>query len=200
MSESKLLDEAETKALLLELARLKRENESLRQRVAELTDLSDRDPLLGVLNRRAFLRELERVQAYSVRHALKASIVFFDLNGLGRINNRHGHEAGDEALRCICRTVRACVRSSDLFGRLGGDEFGLVFVGTDIPATERKMEMIEETLAETRIDAGLTPGGITVSITYGVHAIGGNCSAESLIAQADQAFYVRKGRHGTMQP
>lgn len=184
----------------MELARLRRENEDLRLRVAELTDLSDQDPLLGVLNRRAFLRELGRVQAYSKRHDLVAAIVFFDLDGLAEINNRHGHEAGDESLRCVCRTVRACVRASDLLGRLGGDEFGLVLVGTSAADADRKMQAICDTLSQTRVEAGLDPKGLQVSITYGVQSILSDCAPEALIARADEQFYGRKGRNGFTQP
>jgi diguanylate cyclase (GGDEF)-like protein len=184
----------------MELARLRRENEDLRLRVAELTDLSDQDPLLGVLNRRAFLRELGRVQAYSKRHGLVAAIVFFDLDGLAEINNRHGHEAGDESLRCVCRTVRACIRASDLLGRLGGDEFGLVLVGTAAADADRKMQAICDTLSQTRVQAGLDPKGLKISITYGVQSILPDCAPEALIARADEQFYGRKGRNGFTRP
>ncbi len=194
MSEDRPISADEAKTLLLELARLREENEDLRQRVVELTDLSDQDPLLEVLNRRAFLRELQRVQAFSRRHALTASIVFFDLDGLTSINNRHGHEAGDEALRAVCRAVRDRVRSSDLLGRLGGDEFGLVLVGAAPGEAQAKMQEIADILTNNPVKAGLACDGFAVSITYGIEPIVPDCAPEILIARADEAFYGRKGR------
>ena len=194
MSDERPISAEEAKTLLMELAQLREENDDLRRRVAELTDLSDKDPLLDALNRRAFLRELQRVQAFSRRHALTASIVFFDLDGLASINNRHGHEAGDEALRTVCGAVRDQVRSSDLLGRLGGDEFGLVLVGATPRDAQAKMQEIVEVLSDKRVKAGLACDGFGVSITYGIEPIVPDCAPEMLIARADEAFYGRKGR------
>lgn len=190
----------EAKSLLVELARLRQENAELRSRVAELVDLSDSDPLLKILNRRAFLREVKRLQAYCARHGLAASLVFFDLDDLAGVNNRHGHAAGDEALRLVCRIVCETVRGSDIVGRLGGDEFGLLLVGADSSAAREKIEGISRAIESERVEAGFSNEGFAVSITYGVEALDGESPPEVILSRADRDFYGRKGRNGLTPP
>jgi diguanylate cyclase (GGDEF)-like protein len=182
----------EAKTLLLEVAKLREENAALRSRVAELTDLSDSDPLLKILNRRAFLREMRRLQAYCARHGLAASLVFFDLDDLAGVNNRHGHAAGDEALRHVCEAVAGQVRGSDILGRLGGDEFGLLLVGADPTAAREKMDELSRRISGQAVQAGLSQEGFKVSITYGVEALDGESAPENILSRADQDFYGRK--------
>src|SRR5579875_145629 len=108
------------------VVRLKAENAVLRARLAEAERLADHDALIPVLNRRAFSRELARTIAYCERYGAAASLVFFDLDGFKAVNDAHGHAAGDAALRAVAEVLTANVRDSDLVGRLGGDEFGVI--------------------------------------------------------------------------
>src|SRR5438309_715871 len=103
----------EVAALQREIAELRQEIARLEGRLAEAEGLADRDSLTPLLNRRAFMRELARAQAYLQRYGGPASVVFFDLDGLKTINDRFGHAAGDAALDAVARQLIAHVRASD---------------------------------------------------------------------------------------
>ena len=102
------------------------EIERLNRRVAEIELLADRDALTPVLNRRAFMRELQRTIAFCERYEATASLVFFDLDGFKAVNDQYGHAAGDAALLWVAATLADHVRESDVVGRLGGDEFAVI--------------------------------------------------------------------------
>src|SRR5581483_1972703 len=95
-------------------------------RIVELERLADEDALMPVANRRAFVRELSRMIAFTQRYGLPSSVVYFDINGMKQINDSHGHTAGDAALQHIAKILVDNIRSSDLVGRLGGDEFAVI--------------------------------------------------------------------------
>ena len=112
--------------LLNQIGTLRAEIEANNARIAELEDLADKDPLAPVVNRRAFARELERTKAYVDRYGSGASLIYLDVDGLKDINDRYGHATGDKVLLAVAETLVANIRSSDLVGRLGGDEFGII--------------------------------------------------------------------------
>jgi len=112
--------------LTAENERLNYEIAQMRLRVIELERAADTDPLVPVFNRRAFMRELSRAQAVNARYDIPSSLIFFDLNGFKRINDRFGHGIGDDLLRKIGTVIVSGVRSCDLVARLGGDEFGVL--------------------------------------------------------------------------
>ena len=94
--------------------------------IAELEARADVDPLLDILNRRGFERELKRSLAYVQRYGGEAALLFVDLDGFKAINDRHGHAAGDALLKAVARELTGHVRASDTVARLGGDEFGVL--------------------------------------------------------------------------
>src|SRR4051794_32728089 len=103
-----------------EIEALRQEVAELRRRLAAAGKLADVDALAPVLNRRAFLRELERALDYLSRYGGQACLLYFDLDGFKGVNDRFGHAAGDEALKAVASRLLARVRRSDLVGRLGG--------------------------------------------------------------------------------
>ena len=105
----------------------------------ELEARADIDPLLDILNRRGFERELKRALAYVKRYGTQAALMFIDLDGFKAVNDRHGHGAGDALLKAVARELIGHVRASDVVGRLGGDEFGVVIwhVG-EVQASRRR--------------------------------------------------------------
>ena len=176
--------------LRAEVERLKRELEDARARIAELEARADVDPLLDILNRRGFERELTRSLAYVKRYGTPAALLYIDLDGFKAINDRHGHAAGDELLKLVAGELAAHVRASDVVGRLGGDEFGVLMWNAGKPQA-----MMRARDLEIRIEAiGLARGAARLSVgaSVGVALLRGELDAAALIDLADKAMYARK--------
>ncbi len=177
--------------LMAELAALRQEVGSSRSRLAELERLVDQDVLLvSVSNRRAFLRHLERTIKQIGRYGTAASLVYFDVNGLKTINDRFGHASGDAALLHVADALQAETRGSDVVGRLGGDEFGVVLVYVDETIAHVKASRLAAmiTARELVCDDERVP----VSVAYGVHRLQPEQSPDDALAAADRAMYAQK--------
>ena len=173
-----------------EIADLRAELARLNARLAEAEGLADRDTLTPLVNRRAFMRELARAQAFAERYAAPASLVYIDLDGLKAVNDRFGHAAGDAALKAIAERLLAHVRASDVVGRLGGDEFAVILVQTDGFQAEAKAASLALAVAAEPID-GLEPG-VALSVSWGVAELRAGVAPEVALAEADAAMYVAK--------
>lgn len=176
--------------LLEEIENLRAEIEANNERIAELEDLADRDPLTPVINRRAFVRELDRAKAYGTRYGNGASLIYLDLDGMKAINDRYGHSTGDKALLAVAETLVSNVRSSDLVGRLGGDEFGIMLARADQADAQKKARLLMKIIDDIEIRSG--DDIIPVSVSYGIVELGSQETAESALAAADRAMYQRK--------
>jgi len=176
--------------LLSEIEELRVEVGRLKSRLNEAEDLADMDPLTPLLNRRAFLRELHRVVTFAQRYGGPASLIYFDLDGFKAVNDRFGHAAGDLALKAVADRLTANVRESDVVGRLGGDEFGVILVQADLGAALAKAQALAAAVEAEPIQCGewLAP----LKISFGVRQIDADISAEQALADADQAMYARK--------
>jgi diguanylate cyclase (GGDEF)-like protein len=176
--------------LLTEVDELRREVARLKARLDEAEALADRDGLTPVFNRRAFLRELRRVITFSQRYGSPASLIYFDLDGFKTVNDRFGHAAGDAALKAVAERLVAQVRESDVVGRLGGDEFGVILVQADMTAALAKAAALAEAIAAQPVQCGewLAP----LKASFGVRQIDPGRSAEDVLAEADKAMYARK--------
>ncbi len=97
-----------------------------RRHIARLEAHADTDFLLDIPNRRGFERELNRSIAYVKRYRASAALLVVDVDRLKPINDRFGHAAGDHLLKTIVGILSANIRKSDMLGRLGGDEFGIL--------------------------------------------------------------------------
>ena len=179
-------------ALMAEVEQLRRRLEDTRQRIGYLEKLADEDPLMPVVNRRAFVRELTRMMAYSQRYGVPASIVYFDINSMKQVNDAYGHSAGDAVLLAVAKVLLDNVRSADVVGRLGGDELGVVLVQTDQALAERKAAELAALIEAHEVPwAGTT---LRVSVAYGIHAFAQDDSAGAVIDAADRAMYETKNR------
>jgi diguanylate cyclase (GGDEF)-like protein len=175
---------AEIEALRAELARTQR-------RLAEVELLADRDALTPVLNRRAFTRELHRMLAYCQRYEAQASLVFLDMDGFKTVNDVHGHAAGDAALQAVATTLAEHVRESDVVGRLGGDEFGVILAQAGREAADAKaLDLQKRVEAEPLVFDGKA---IPLRLSYGVRTFEPGMEAARMLAEADAAMFLRKG-------
>ncbi|HET6970119.1 MAG TPA: GGDEF domain-containing protein [Phenylobacterium sp.] len=181
---------AAIQTLLAELDDLRGEVARLKARLAEAEATADRDALTPLLNRRAFLRELNRVRTFAQRYGAPASLVYFDLDGFKAINDRYGHPAGDAALKAVADRLIAHVRESDVVGRLGGDEFAVVLVQADRTTAEAKAAALAQEIEREPLRFGEWTAPIHLS--FGVREIVADEPAEALIAAADKAMFAAK--------
>jgi diguanylate cyclase (GGDEF)-like protein len=196
--ESAAIDESELPpAVRAALARARAENAAMRQqledaraRIVQLERLADEDALAPVANRRAFVRELSRMIAFSQRYGPAASVVYFDVNNMKHINDTHGHPAGDAALRHIAEILCKNVRSSDIVGRLGGDEFGVILAQTNQEQATAKAIALSEEIGKSPLCWGKHE--IPVSAAYGVYSFSGGDDPQDAIQAADKAMYQQK--------
>ncbi len=179
-------------SLMNEVQTLRTELAQAREQLGDLEKLADRDPLLDVFNRRAFVRELDRAMAMIDRYGMKASLVFIDLNDLKKINDGKGHGAGDAALAHIATVVSAQVRQTDVLGRLGGDEFGLLLTQADQQTAEHKAGELTSAVAATPVR--WKSGEFTAHISCGVVEIIKGQTADEAMERADSAMYEVKAR------
>lgn len=179
-------------SLMTEVQELRAELAQTRDRLDELEKLADRDPLLDILNRRAFVRELDRILAMASRYDVQSCLVFIDMNDLKQINDQRGHAAGDAALKHVASALSANIRQTDIAGRLGGDEFGLLLTHVGHETAEEKAAGLAELVSKTPV--AYNGASYTVEISFGVVPITKGASAEHAMELADSAMYEAKRR------
>jgi diguanylate cyclase (GGDEF)-like protein len=164
----------------------------------ELRSLAMRDQLTGAYSRRAFKQELQRATLLALRHDQELSLVMFDLDHFKTINDTYGHPAGDAVLASVGINTAKELRRTDLLGRLGGEEFGLLLPSTGVDPALGVAEMLRDRLERQPIDIPLHEP-IFVTASFGVAALGADArDADTLWSNADQALYAAKhaGRNG----
>ena len=176
--------------LFTEIDELRKEVTRLKAHLAEAEELADSDVLTPLLNRRAFVRELQRNLAFVQRYGAPSSVVYFDLDGFKGVNDRFGHAGGDEALKAVAQRLLGAVRESDVVGRLGGDEFGVILVQADLATATAKAAQIAAAVEGEAVGVGdwMTP----IHLTWGVRQIEAASTVEGLLADADRAMFASK--------
>ena len=177
-------------SLMTEVDQLRHDLEALRRRLQEAEAEADLDPLVPTLNRRAFVRELSRVISFSERYSFKASLVYFDLNDFKKINDDFGHTCGDMVLLHVANVLAENVRESDVVGRLGGDEFGVILARADEQVAATKAEQLRNAIAAK--PASFENREIYISVTPGVSTFRAGDDAGVALDRADQAMYESK--------
>jgi diguanylate cyclase (GGDEF)-like protein len=170
--------------------RLKSELRIARARITELEARADIDPLLDILNRRGFERELARSIAYVKRYGTDAVLIYLDLDGFKAVNDRCGHSAGDDLLKAVAAALSGRVRASDVVGRLGGDEFALLMWNVSEAHAVAKARDLEEAVAAVKVERGAI--ALSVGASAGIAALSPLDTPAQAIDAADRAMYVRK--------
>jgi diguanylate cyclase (GGDEF)-like protein len=176
------------------LIRMVLEHEAIQR---EMARQARTDPLTGLLNRRAFLEEMARHIERLDREGQPGTLLFADLDDFKSVNDRLGHEVGDQVLLRAANMLRDTVRPSDLVARLGGDEFALWLNGADhMTAAERAERLCVEMPRELRKIAGEDGTGPGVSVGIATREAGTNEPIDNLLRRADVAMYAvkRSGR------
>jgi diguanylate cyclase (GGDEF)-like protein len=170
--------------------RLEQEQQRTRGLLTQLERLSHEDPLTGLANRRRWDAELSVVCAAGRESGEPVSLVLVDLDHFKRINDRHGHAAGDEALKAVADLLRSRLRAGELAARLGGDEIGILLPGTDRARADGLAEQLRREAA-LLAPADLEPGELTLSL--GVSSGTGTLAYPlELMSCADAQLYCAK--------
>jgi len=164
------------------------------ERVAQqLEVMATQDGLTGCLNRSATDALLAHTLQLGRREGTPVAFVLLDLDNFKQVNDQHGHSTGDLVLRRFSEVVRHRLRASDVFGRTGGEEFGLVLPATDAAGARYLVELVREAVEQMAITDGRhRPVVVTVSAGVAVADAQAKVSAERLYGRADQALYEAK--------
>ena len=152
--------------------------------------MARRDGLTGLFNRQYFLDEAQRQLQYCRKSARDACLVLIDLDHFKNINDTHGHVVGDEVLKRAVIACQAHLRSTDIFGRLGGEEFGILLPECTLERVSARVEQLRLAIAETPAGDALC---VPVSASFGVATTA--CSGyelRQLLIHADDALYQAK--------
>jgi diguanylate cyclase (GGDEF)-like protein len=158
---------------------------------AELRYLADHDSLTGLLNRRCFRGKLDRYVSFAARYGGQGAVMIIDIDGLKEVNDRLGHQPGDNLIRRVAEILRERVRTTDLVARLSGDEFAVLMPQTDTAGALQLAEDLRAEVAEG-FPTGSELGEATISV--GVTIFGGerDNGSEAVLVAADQAMYRAK--------
>jgi diguanylate cyclase (GGDEF)-like protein len=150
-------------------------------------NLSRRDPLTGLLNRRGFMEAVITETHRMVRHRRPLTIAYIDVDNFKLINDRYGHEAGDEFLTGLGRNMAARLRITDCLARVGGDEFAILLPETDEAAARRVLGEIHQALL--RFSSG---HNVAATVSVGSVTFASALEPDAMIAMADHAMYAIK--------
>ncbi len=195
----KPVDACELKARLNTGQRIVRLQQQLLDAQRQLQVQATRDALTGLWNRAAILEILGRELLRAEREGRAMGVILADLDNFKRINDVHGHLAGDDALQEIARRMTTVLRAYDTLGRYGGEEFLIVLPGCDAQASLRLAERVREYVAVNPVE--LTDARVDMTMSLGVAACEGAAGEPSaLLRAADIALYGAKaaGRNRIM--
>ena len=191
-------DPAELDARVMAALRVKALHDQLEDANRRLAAQAMEDELTGLANRRHGARELARAVALAVRHGHALALARVDVDHFKRINDTHGHQAGDEVLGEVARRLAGAVRSGDELARWGGDEFVAILPDTDREGALRAAERMRAAVASAPVRVAGTEVPVTISVGW-AHWVGD--TPDDLLARADRSLYQAKdlGRN-TVRP
>jgi diguanylate cyclase (GGDEF)-like protein len=170
---------------------LKQSEIALRKALEEVERLAITDSLTGLYNHRHLFELAGREFQRARRYQLPLSVMMVDIDEFKRVNDTHGHAAGDQILQGVAECCRRELREVDVIGRYGGDEFVALLPETGLPAACQVAERLRKSIAEKTLDT--KAGRISVTVSLGIAALGDeHLTPDSLLDRADQALYVAK--------
>jgi diguanylate cyclase (GGDEF)-like protein len=187
---AKRSERSDAALLAAEVERLVQQLAAARRQLAALEARADIDPLTELPNRRTFERELASSLAYVKRHGTPAALLYLDLDDFKRVNDRHGHSAGDALLRAVASVLGRHVRESDVVARIGGDEFALLLWNCDAANAAAKALALEAAIGRTT--ATHDGAVLTIGASVGTAVLLPLDQPAETIERSDRAMYARK--------
>jgi diguanylate cyclase (GGDEF)-like protein len=165
--------------------------EAAQKTETELRYLADHDPLTALLNRRAFRVRLDTFVNFAARYGGRGAVMVIDVDGLKEVNDKLGHQQGDNLIRRVATVLRERVRATDIVARLSGDEFAVLMPQSDVEGAlqlgdDLRIQVAEDFASEPDLVGATISVGITM---FGAESDGG---AEAVLAAADEAMYRAK--------
>lgn len=161
----------------------------IRQKTEELAHT---DELTGIANRRHFTLLAEREVDRADRTGQPLALLMLDIDHFKRINDRHGHALGDQALKAFCRACEQVLRKTDVFGRVGGEEFAILMPDTDQQTALAVAGRLRDAVAQAEV-RGADGTTVPFTVSIGVSAVaGGGRQLDELLSRADAALYQAK--------
>jgi diguanylate cyclase len=170
--------------------RLTEKNEALRRAMAQIEKLASTDEVTGLPNRRSIAALLQEHIAIADRTGLALTIAYIDLDHFKRINDVHGHLAGDQVLRRFAEQAAAAIRTTDRIGRFGGEEFLLIMIGTTLAEAAQPLERLRQRVSA--LDWSGVRQGVRLTTTIGATQYSPGETFEDVIKRADLALYYGK--------
>ncbi len=167
-------------------------NEEISQAMRKMAEMSAKDDLTGLYNRRYFNEAMGSEMARAARYRSVFSLCLMDIDHFKRVNDTHGHAAGDAVLSEIGRLLNAAIRKNDLVCRFGGEEFAAILPHTDLENARRQCERLRETIAVHPFRFQSIQIHVTISIGIASFDPAQEPGIERLIADADKALYRAK--------
>ncbi len=189
---TKPFDEGELIARVKAHLKIKHLQDELKEKNAQLQELSGTDDLTKLANRRKFMEQFASEFARAKRYKSELSFLILDLDFFKQVNDSHGHLAGDSVLVQIADVMKTSVRSSDLVGRYGGEEFGLLLPETGSKGCRVYAERIRKRIEDSKFDAATNQIHVTVSGGIATYPEISADSVDELWRKADAALYRAK--------
>ena len=153
-----------------------------------LRHIADHDALTGLYNRRRFEQELDRHLVHGRRYGMDGALLVIDLDRFKRVNDGHGHRAGDRALAAVARVLRARLRESDILARFGGDEFAVLMPHG---GAAEAAELANLVVNAVRREVSTPAGPLDASVGYALFE-DATTSSDEVLSRADDAMYADK--------
>jgi diguanylate cyclase (GGDEF)-like protein len=157
----------------------------------ELRLISRTDTMTGIWNRGYFFEMLEREINRSHRFNSNMTLLMIDIDFFKNINDTYGHNVGDKAIKHLTKLISLSIRKENIFGRLGGEEFGIILIETEEPDTHRNIaERIRKSVENNPLIINNTPLSITISV--GISTLRNDDNTNTLYIRSDEALYLAK--------
>lgn len=196
---TKPFDEGELTARLRVQLKIKNLQDELRATNARLAEISVTDPLTRVFNRRYLFEILEKEFNRALRYKSSLSFVMVDIDFFKRVNDRFGHQMGDQVLVDVANLIREELRKPDVLGRYGGEEFGVILPETNLKGAWVVAERYRTQVAEYRFGTAHNPIRTTISLGVAAFPDSKVKTVDELVKVADDSLYQAKnlGRNRT---